>query len=108
MERKEVTKEELKRENSELERRLAELRSDVYNLKSKNGKLEEELEDREDRLNKLTNQIHFLAWMLHKEWVSLEWIRGLNVVIKAKEETQYWPSMAGYCTKLNTNRLTDC
>ena len=106
MERKEVTKEELKKANAELERRLAELRSDVYNLKSKNERLEEELEDREDRINKLTNQIHFLAWMLHKEWVSLEGIRGLNVVIQVKEEPHYWPSLTvtDCCNKLNTNR----
>lgn len=95
MERKEVTKEELKKENSELERRLDELRSNVYNLKSKNAKLEEELEDREDRLKKLTNQIHFLAWMLHKEWVSLEnnMIRWLDVIIEQKiAETKDKPS----------------
>lgn len=104
MERKEVTKEELKKANSELERRLSELTSDVYNLKRKNERLEEELEDREDRINKLTNQIHFLAWMLHKEWVSLEGIRGLNVVIQTKEEPQYWPSLVGCWPKLNTNR----
>lgn len=105
MESKEATKEELKKANSELERRLSELQSDVYNLKSKNRKLEEELEDRENRINKLTNQIHFLAWMLHKEWVSLDGIRGLSVVIQTKEEPQYWPSQVDYCTKLNTNRL---
>lgn len=101
---KEVTKEELKRANAELERRLSEFHSDVYNLKSKNERLEEELEDREDRINKLTNQIHFLAWMLHKEWVSLEGIRGLNVTIQSKEEPQYWPSLTDCCNRLNTNR----
>ena len=106
MERKEVTKEELKKANSELERRLSELQSDVYNLKRKNERLEEELEDREDKVKKLTNQIHFLAWMLHKEWVSLEWIRGLNVIIQTKEEPQYWPITMDYCNKLNTNRLS--
>ncbi len=80
------TKEELQKMNVELEQRLSELRSDVYNLKRKNEKLEEELEDREDRVNKLTNQVHFLAWMLHKEWVSLEnnSIRWLNVIIEQK------------------------
>lgn len=104
---KEGTKEELKKANSELERRLSELRSDVYNFKSKNERLEEELEDREDRINKLTNQIHFLAWMLHKEWVSLEGIRGLNVVIQPKEEPQYWPSITDCYTRCNTNRLSN-
>ena len=86
MERKEVTKEELKKANSELERRLSELQSDVYNLKRKNEKLEEELEDREDEVKKLTNQIHFLAWMLHKEWVIIEnnMIRWFDVIIEQK------------------------
>lgn len=102
-----ASKEELKKKNSELESRLSELRSDVYNLKSKNEKLEEELEDREDKVKKLTNQIHFLAWMLYKEWVSLEGIRGLNVVIQAKEEPQYWPKVTDCCNKLNTNRLSN-
>lgn len=104
---KDATKEELKKTNYELERRLSELRSDVYNLKSKNERLEEELKDREDRVKKLTNQIHFLAWMLYKEWVSLEGIRGLNVVIQPKEEPQYWPRLTDCCNKLNTNRLSN-
>ena len=92
---KELTKEELKEANSRLERRLSELSSDIYNLKSKNGRLEEELEDREDRVTKLTNQIHFLAWMLHKEWVIIEnnMIRWLDVIVEQKiAETKDKPS----------------
>ena len=89
------TKEELQKMNVELEQRLSELRSDVYNLKSKNAKLEEELEDREDRVNKLTNQIHFLAWMLYKEWIIIEYnrIRWLDVIVEQKiAETTDKPS----------------
>ena len=80
------TKEELQKMNVELEWRLSDLRSDFYNIRKESDNLKEELEARDVVIKKLENQVHFLAWILYKEWVSLDndSIHWLNVIVEQK------------------------
>lgn len=88
----------------ELEKEIWSLKEINVNLESFNYQLREEVWNKKERIEdlekqnlwlqrdiiSLQNKIHFLAWMLYKEWVKIDnYCQWLDVMIYGEEKSDF-------------------
>lgn len=68
-----TTKADLEKRIDELSETCGDYRRELNSYKERCAKAEEDLEDEKQKIDRAMNQIHFLAWMLAWNGVTIEW-----------------------------------
>lgn len=97
------TKEQLQADYDRLADRHTDLQNDFYDVKKERDKLREEAECKDEMIDNLMCQIHFLAWMLYKEWVEVskyyKWRLNVEIIKEVKKDFKPFASTFTYCNK---------
>ena len=83
-----MTKEELIQENTKLVEQVNSLRNKNYSLDKDLVEIKWEYEDSVRYINRLKQQIHFLAGMLYKEWIEVQDYQRLEIIFENKEKKE--------------------